>query len=182
MDFFITGFPRSKTAWFANYFTYNKSFCFHEEIPRSGLQKVSDCDDLRRFKESLEIEKLGNSDSSSCIYWDYLIDFFPRAKWVIVDRNIDDVEKSLLSITNIPEKIISKTNIEHGKKLNEVKNNLDPFIIPFDFSVEQIAGLHDFLEIDFCPERFILLNSLNVSFDKNLYQQIEGRLTCPSDS
>lgn len=36
-NFYITGLPRCRTAWFANLFTGRDSFCFHEALSKYGF-------------------------------------------------------------------------------------------------------------------------------------------------
>ena len=41
--FFITGLPRSRTAWLANWFTYGHTFCFHEACRKVGkIEELKD--------------------------------------------------------------------------------------------------------------------------------------------
>ena len=56
-NFFVVGLPRSRTAWLANFLTYEDKFCFHEGI--------NGCSTLKEYKN-----KLGNNKGDSCIETD----------------------------------------------------------------------------------------------------------------
>ena len=77
MSFFILGLPRSRTAWLANFLTYDDLFCYHEGI--------DGCSSMDEYKD-----KIGN-DGDSCTGLVMLdIDrYFPDAKKVIIDTSID---------------------------------------------------------------------------------------------
>ena len=63
--FFITGLPRSRTAWLASFFTGNNSFCYHEILRvSSGFD-----DAIRKLSHRKEMY-VGNSDSSLPIWID----------------------------------------------------------------------------------------------------------------
>ena len=87
MDYLITGLPRSRTAWLANYLTIGSSFCYHE-----GLKECFDIGDLRMMKKA---PYTGNSDSSAVFFVDEMKNLFPDMKIVIIDRNYQDVLYSL---------------------------------------------------------------------------------------
>ena len=77
MSFFILGLPRSRTAWLANFLTYDDLFCYHEGI--------DGCSSMEEYKN-----KIGD-DGDSCTGLVMLdIDrYFPDAKKVIIDTSID---------------------------------------------------------------------------------------------
>lgn len=84
-NFFITGLPRSRTAWLAAYFTNGDVYCYHEAL--NGLKSKSEFDEVMTHK--LGISLTGNSDSGLL-----LTDFntrFPDAPIVIIERPMRDV-------------------------------------------------------------------------------------------
>lgn len=91
--FFILALPRSRTAWLANFLTYGPSFCFHEGLV--GCQSISD---LRRKMASIDSEVVGNSDCGNILLIDHIVKEFPNAKFVVIHRDLQDVEKSLFDI------------------------------------------------------------------------------------
>lgn len=86
MNFFVCGLPRSRTAWLANFLTYDKRFCFHE-----GLYGCNSIDQYR--------QKLGDNkgDSSTALMLLDINRLFPDAPVVIIQsdpaRAIDYVYK-----------------------------------------------------------------------------------------
>ena len=87
MDYLITGLPRSRTAWLANYLTVGSSFCYHE-----GLKHCFHIGDLRIMKKA---PYTGNSDSSAVFFIDEIKLMFPDMKIVIINRDYKDVLKSV---------------------------------------------------------------------------------------
>jgi len=77
VTFFVLGLPRSRTAWLANFLTYDDLFCYHEGI--------NGCHSMDEYKQ--KIENCGDSCTGLS-----LIDFepyFPDAKKVIIDSNTE---------------------------------------------------------------------------------------------
>lgn len=90
--FFITGLPRSRTAWLANLFTWGDSFCYHDILGECGSlseldSKIGECSS--RF--------VGVSDSSILLVWTHLLRRYPTAKWIIVKRDFDQACDSFVS-------------------------------------------------------------------------------------
>lgn len=79
MNYFVVGLPRSRTAWLANFLTYDGNFCYHE-----GL---NGCSSIEEYKE-----KLGNNKGDSCTGLP-LIDLegeFPEAPKLIIESDVQD--------------------------------------------------------------------------------------------
>jgi hypothetical protein len=77
MNFFVTGLPRSRTAWLANFLTYEK-FCFHEGM--------NGCYSLADYKEKLGED---NGDSNTALA---LIDVekeFPHCPVLVIHGDIN---------------------------------------------------------------------------------------------
>ena len=77
MNFLILGLPRSRTAWLANFLTYDGLFCYHEAI--------NGCLNMDEYAEKVK----GKGDSNTALA---LFDFehmFPDAKIIVVDSSID---------------------------------------------------------------------------------------------
>jgi len=87
MDYLIFAPPRCRTAWLANFLTYENSYCYHEAL--SMCERVSDMKDMRR--EGIT----GNSDSGMFLFPEKVLKEFPNAKVVLIKRPIGEVEKSL---------------------------------------------------------------------------------------
>lgn len=77
MNFFITGLPRSRTAWLANFMTFDGHFCHHEGL--DGCHSVSE------YKA-----KLGDDgDSCTGLVLIDLITEFPDVPVVVIERGYE---------------------------------------------------------------------------------------------
>jgi len=77
--FFITGQPRSRTAWFARFFTTNDTSCMHD-----GIQ-YSDYGD-RLADESRQY--VGDSSSAIPMCTDRLMSMYPCSPIVLIERDL----------------------------------------------------------------------------------------------
>jgi len=158
VNFYITGLPRSRTAWFANFFTYGDSFCYHEAskfwVHNKSLASVMSGADTRY---------VGNSDSGLLLYFDEIIRDAPSAKWVIIKRDKNEVEKSLKRI------------FKHGYTdvLDIASGLLDrcaaitcAMVVDFDalreFDIMERIWTHCLPDIPFPVERWRMLNDMKV--------------------
>jgi hypothetical protein len=109
-NFFVTGLPRSRTAWFARYLPN----CLHEGI--------EGCFTHREF-----INKLGGKgDSDSALIFFPLERYFPRSPVVIVERDFDDVINSLSAIGLMNRGILDFMK-ESQRRLRKMKGMRVPF-------------------------------------------------------
>lgn len=93
--YFITGLPRSRTSWLANFLTSGSSHCYHDELSKRTKQPVP----FHKLRESLEIpgkRYIGVSDSGLALWHCELLNQFPEAKWVFIDRDFEEALKSYL--------------------------------------------------------------------------------------
>lgn len=79
--FVITGYPRSRTAWLANLFTYGTCFCLHDGLQYGSsfwdiVEEAADC--------TAEVRHIGNSDSGIALL--FAPEELKGVKVVIVDR------------------------------------------------------------------------------------------------
>lgn len=88
--YFITGLPRSRTAWLANLLTIGDSFCLHAGLLRNGAN-------LKRLAEHLDyLAKrypcAGDSDPSllPAPAFETMAKLFPGASWVFIERDPED--------------------------------------------------------------------------------------------
>ena len=91
--FFVTGLPRSRTAWMANYLTYGDTFCLHDGF--CGLKNPFDM--FGKFNEVAlrnNVSEVGNCDPANLYFIDALTKQFPKAKWLILNRDIEECRKS----------------------------------------------------------------------------------------
>jgi hypothetical protein len=92
-EFFVTGLPRSRTAWLANFLTAGDSFCFHEllaaGVSASFVQKT-----FSRMIEEESFSVVGDSDSALVAIAPAMVAMFPTARWVLVERPVDEAMES----------------------------------------------------------------------------------------
>ncbi len=88
--FFITGYPRSRTAWLANFLTTHESWCYHE-----GTLLAKSFDEYCRTLELLNRkEPCGDANSGLGFIYPVLLERFPKAKWVLIERQREHAELS----------------------------------------------------------------------------------------
>lgn len=114
--FFITGFPRSRTAWLANLFTTDQALCFHEPT-QSADQLISENSDLN----------VGVSDAGLVFKCDELLQKYPTAPWLYVERDEECALKSLIKVLEPHLKIdvealhgIQRMQKEHMKRAETI--------------------------------------------------------------
>jgi hypothetical protein len=89
-SYFITGLPRSRTAWLSNLLTWGPSFCWHE-----GSRIFRGAQGLARALNETDYTYAGTADSGLIYHWDYLTRVMPFAKWVVIRRDPIEVRDSL---------------------------------------------------------------------------------------
>ncbi len=97
--FFVTGHPRSRTFWFAQYLSAAGGACGREVVCHHEF--LSRCTTRERFYNEMNLPGRGNSDCGLI-----LTDFqsvWPSAPTLIVQRDIDEVVVSLhrLGVTDV---------------------------------------------------------------------------------
>lgn len=155
--FFITGLPRSRTAWFANLFTHKDSYCFHEATLRCNTP-----DDLRQIMQSRPEKYVGNSDSGIPLFWNALNDRFPFIPVVVVQRDIEDAMRSYQEAI---DQNITGIQIIHDC-LPKVKGknviNVDFNDLSNEDTIKRIWR-HCVPDVPFDSERWAMLEALRVS-------------------
>jgi hypothetical protein len=86
---FITGLPRSRTAWLANLFTWGEAFVEHD-----ALKHLEDVAELPAHFEALAAatgaRTVGTSDSGLLMVWRRTMALFPGARWLHVRRPFEE--------------------------------------------------------------------------------------------
>jgi hypothetical protein len=146
-QFFITGFPRSQTAWLSNLLTWGDSICYHDPVDLVGVD-IGDFGLNVIKKMRLSAGPIGLSDSSTLYVWREFVKAFPDAKWVAIDRHPNSVIESLKNIIpSFDEEMVW----EIGKMFHEFKQEVRPQIIPFPITYERCMAISEYLEIDIGP-------------------------------
>ena len=78
MSFFILGLPRSRTAWLANFMTYDGYCCYHEG--------TNGCYTIEQYKAKLG-GRIGDANTGLIMF--NFRKHFPKDKVVIIDSSID---------------------------------------------------------------------------------------------
>jgi hypothetical protein len=127
--FFITGYPRSRTAWLANLLTYKNTFCWHEALLRFRGPTA-----FQRAAAKRPEVHVGTADSSLGTCAEALLRLYPKAPWVLIVRDRSEVIESLKG-TPVPAIL--------GESLEDV---LDQFMVALqpvaDHSNTMIVGYH----------------------------------------
>jgi len=166
--FFITGLPRSRTSWLANFFTYKDSFCFHElcQYGRDFMQLHQ--------KMCTRVESyVGTSDCAVPYYFDDIIQVGDTWSLAIVERDFDDIEESLVNfhgkLTGEEYKALETSK----QKIDIFKNKYNPYIIKFEDlnNINKVEELwyHCIPGLEFDADRFELLNTMNIQPEKKQY-------------
>ena len=164
-NFFITGLPRSRTAWLSTFFTGDNCFCYHE------ILKVSDGfnDAIQKLLNRKEMY-VGNSDSSLPI-WSGKVDYMlQNSPIVIVERDVDEVADSLTNLWGCDPTRFLDLTLEH---LEILKKRYNYISIDYNKLSDQLCleNIWDFCipNIDFDKDKFEMLKTINISIDKDSY-------------
>ena len=89
--FFITGLPRSRTAWLANFFTWGQSRCVHDAI-KQGVH----ADAIAAALQGPGPRYMGDADAGLAFLAPGLNRVFPNARWLVVRRDFGGAIDSFL--------------------------------------------------------------------------------------
>jgi len=153
LNYFITGLPRSGTAWLANALTWGNSFCHHEG--------VVGCKDMKEYSAKLartDAEYIGDSDTALALVLPWLYARFPDARYVFVRRNAEDVNRSLVKAG------LSTQNTKEAKRAIESWISIaDCMVIEFEDLFDNVHEVWDYIGLpDFPKERFEMLKHMKV--------------------
>ena len=164
--FFITGLPRSRTAWLSTFFTGNNCFCYHEII---RVSKGFD-DAIQKLLNRKEMY-VGNSDSSLPIWINEIDHILCDSPIVIIERDMGEVVHSLTKVFGKDDyvRILDSTL----KGLETIKNRYNYISVDYNNLNEQacLEMIWNFCtpNIPFDKDKFEMLKAINISIDKYLY-------------
>lgn len=168
MNYFITGLPRSRTAWLANFFTQGESFCAHDAI--------LGCDSLDAFERKLDALPgvfRGDSDSALLFFAPELLRRFPDARWVVVCRDPEEVVRSLVAMPayqNVPTYTSDRARLTvemAQQRIHPLVGHPRAKFVRFE-DLEQTTVLFSLWQwclrdrVPWCPERAALLSAMRV--------------------
>ena len=166
--FFITGLPRSRTAWLSTFFTGDNCFCYHEILRVSnGFD-----DAIQKLLNRKEIY-VGNSDSSLPIWMDKIDHVLQYSPIVIIERDMDEVTNSLTNLFGDYDytKFIDFTL----ERLEIIKKRYNYISVDYNKLNEQLhlKMIWDFCvpNIPFDKDKFETLKTINISINKNSYMR-----------
>lgn len=143
MNFFVAGLPRSRTAWLANFLTYDHRLCYHEAL--------SQCQSLAQYRQKLGTN---NGDSSTDLMFIDINALFPHAPVLVIEndgkKTADFIyrEYGFYSV-EIIDFLKSKLQTVNGKRIHidDIDNRLEEiwnYLIGTPFDCERAALLTGF--------------------------------------
>jgi hypothetical protein len=147
--FFITGLPRSRTAWLANLLSYgDKSFCFHEAVRRA-----TDLEAQFKLYDSVTHDLVGDSSCGLLLNWQEVSARYPDARWVIIRRDPQQVLES--SRRAFPWlKVTADAIRDLAGRLREARNALPNLLsVEFDELDEKVPEILDHIGLQINPLR-----------------------------
>jgi hypothetical protein len=88
--FFVLGLPRSRTAWASIALTVGRSYCFHD-----GLHGCRDFSEYLNRLTSRPEEVIGDSSPALAPHAQALVECFPDAPWLILERDPNEARAAL---------------------------------------------------------------------------------------
>lgn len=135
-NFFLTGFPRSRTKWFAAYFSSLPGvYCHHE-----AMNGCHSREDFYQRMSALDCDYIGNSDSG-LMYSGFQAEYM-GCPTVIIERDIDDVYDSLRRMFG--PKVVHEA--DHMQALQRQKAELDKLSgmrVPFEEIDSRLQEIHE---------------------------------------
>lgn len=171
----VTGLPRSRTAWFSNLLTWGGSLVYHDGFYIQG-KTAGGADGLKRVIERLRTgEWTGHSDAANILFWKTLSDEFPKAKWLVIHRELSDVFESC-------QKIVPDMGTEvlgsMSKEMEKLVQTLSPMVIQFDNITPSVCyDAADYLRVNIGPTaRVRQLCEMNVQVHPEILKRRLGDL------
>lgn len=146
--FIVTGFPRSRTAWWSAYLTTGKYHCTHEAY----ATKPRDLSNSSQYD--------GDSDAA----WLWMADKIPQhVKVLIIERGMSDALESVITASSISRAVwlpIMRI-LQRGMDMLTGDNVIR---IPFKAGLDDIRRAHEFLMPDepFDEHRARIMMELNI--------------------
>lgn len=156
-NFFITGLPRSRTAWMAAFMSTGNTHCFHDLL--------ADCEPSgMRAKMNCRARWVGDSDSALTFFNKEVNQEFPKAPWLVIHRKSSEVQASLNRVEGVP----CSEDLMHRMEtlLSETKRVVNPMIARFD-QLDDEGTMREIVAhlcpgMEFNKERFELFKLMNI--------------------
>ena len=151
-NFFITGLPRSRTAWLAAYFTEGNVFCYHD-----GLKYLNSKEDfydlMHNAHRDYRLEMIGNSDSG-LIFTDFQTRF-PGVPTVIIERPVADSWQSMVSLGF---SIDVDFFFDNSQKLDD----LTGLRVPYEHIDRDLRFICEYIGVRYSPARHALFKQWHI--------------------
>jgi hypothetical protein len=162
--FFITGYPRSRTAWASVWLTTDRSVCLHDGI--------AGCESFHDFRQKMDVRQpfVGDSDSGLPFIYRQCLELWPNAKWVVLDRSKNECLKSFRrAFPGVPKESL-KTQLDTletmiGRMCMEVKAMIVGYDQLDDADCAEAVWGHCLPDVPFDVERWRALCRLNISLE-----------------
>ena len=165
-NFFITGLPRSRTSWMANFFTHANTYCFHELS-----NEAPDYIQIRDILTNRLEEYKGISDCLLPFYFEPLAETLENVRLLVIERDFGEVVESFLKWAK-NENYVELQDIIVGQ-LKKLKEKLDYIKGRYEHMIVNFSELDDVNKMEeiwyyllpglrFDSERFELLNKFKI--------------------
>jgi hypothetical protein len=169
--FFITGLPRTRSAWLANLFTTSTSLCFHEPQETAAQLQAQNPG-----------WRIGLADSTLAIKFAELSKEFPDAPWLLVEREAKEAKRSFLKFVgahvHLPAGALDYYFDTHAKASAALRAWPKALVVPYYQIDEQAEKIWNHLlpGVPYCRARMAVLRDLKVeqNFSK-VYRERTGR-------
>ena len=161
--FFILSTARCRSSWFANFFTYKDSFCYNEES-----RYIKNWDELVDRIESRPEKYVGFEDPELLHHIETLYRLFPKAKYLLLERNRGESERSFMKMFKVDEEYTRRKFTRWYMDIQKFKCII-PEYKTIDFEVMEsdgaLKGVWKYIlpDVPFDIDRFHLLTELPIS-------------------
>lgn len=153
--FFITGLPRSRTAWLAAWLTTDSAICYHDP------QGVT----LEELQAANPGRRVGISGPETCLLWEQ----YPEAPWVIVRRESQAALRAFMEVAFDRLKVSDEALAQFWDGRLQLLNRMQgkhTLVVEFDELNREEWGKaiweHIHPQSPFDSERWRLFNGLNI--------------------
>ena len=160
--FFILSSARCRSSWFGNYFTYKDSFCYNEES-----RYITNFNELIDRIESRPEKYVGFEDPELLHYVESLYGLFPKATYVLLERNRNVAERSFMSSQRASQEYTTRKFNRWYQDIEKFKSIIPEYeTIDFDQmdDMEEVKRIWNYILPD-CPfdiDRWNLLTALPI--------------------
>jgi hypothetical protein len=155
--FFITSLPRSRTAWTANYLSFNGVSCLHD-----GFRGLTSPDQIRERLDATCARVAGSADPAILMFQERIFELFPKARYVYIFRDAKTCE---LSWRNAGGTSMHKFAV---RAVDFLKRRADILVVPYEELDDKIDLIGEFVTDGkwTCPKwRKDILVDMNIQQD-----------------